>query len=65
MTYTLEDTVQILVEYMRTGCNLKDKYRERIDQFFAFSDQNNCARVYEHVRAFLPTRQIYSCKDTD
>lgn len=65
VTYTLEDTVQILVEYMRTGCNLKDKYRERIDQFFAFSDQNNCARVYEHVRAFLPTRQIYSCKDTD
>ena len=47
--YTLEDTVNRIIEYMANGCKLKDQYRERIDHFFAFDDQNNCQRVYEHV----------------
>lgn len=34
---------------MESGCQLKDKYRERIDNFFAFNDQNNCQRVYEKI----------------
>ena len=44
-------TVDRLIEYMRSGCKLKDKYRARIDAFFAFDDQNNCRRVYEKLRA--------------
>lgn len=47
--YTLEDTVNRIIEYMANGCKLKDQYRERIDHFFAFDDQNNCQRVYEHI----------------
>ena len=34
---------------MKNGCKLKDKYRERIDNFFAFNDRNNCQRVYEEI----------------
>lgn len=47
--YTLEDTVDRIIEYMENGCQLKDKYRQRIDNFFAFNDKNNCQRVYEKI----------------
>lgn len=47
--YDLESTVSRLIEYMENGCKLKDKYRERIDNFFAFDDQNNCQRVYDKI----------------
>ena len=36
---------------MENNCQLKDKYRERIDKFFAFNDMNNCQRVYEAILA--------------
>lgn len=53
VTYTLEEMVDCLIDYMKNGCQLKDKYRERIDHFFAFNDQNNCERVYQKVCELL------------
>lgn len=47
--YTLENTIDRIIEYMENGCRLKDKYRERIDNFFAFNDKNNCQRVYKKI----------------
>ena len=47
--YDVESTVDRIVEYMKNGCRLKDKYRERIDNFFAFNDKDNCRRVYEKI----------------
>ena len=47
--YDLESTVNRIIEYMENGCELKDKYRERIDKFFAFNDQNNCKRIYDRI----------------
>jgi len=47
--YDLEGTVDRIIEYMENGCQLKETYRKRIDQFFSFSDQNNCQRVYEKI----------------
>lgn len=47
--YDLESTVNRIIEYMENGCQLKEKYRARIDGFFAFNDQNNCQRVYEKI----------------
>ena len=44
--YDLDSTVDRIIEYMENGCRLKDKYRERMDSFFAFDDQNNCRRVF-------------------
>lgn len=49
VAYTLEATVDRLIEYMENDCQLKDEYRERIDSFFAFGDQENCRRVYEKI----------------
>ena len=45
-----ETTVDRLIEYMQNGCRLKDKYRARVDAFFAYRDQNNCRRVYEKLK---------------
>ena len=47
--YDEESLIDTLIEYMKNGCKLKDKYRERIDNFFAFNDRNNCQRVYEEI----------------
>ena len=32
---------------------MKEKYRERIDAFFAFDDRNNCERVYNEILKML------------
>lgn len=47
--YDLEGTVDRIIEYMANGCQMKDKYKERVDQFFAYNDQNNCQRLYDHI----------------
>ena len=46
---SVDTLVDRIIEYMENGCQLKDKYRARIDATFPFSDQNNCQRVYEKI----------------
>lgn len=47
--YDLDSTVERIIEYMQNGCQLKDKYRERIDNFFAFNDKGSCERIYKKI----------------
>ncbi|MBQ7335884.1 MAG: CDP-glycerol glycerophosphotransferase family protein [Clostridia bacterium] len=47
--YDLDSTVELLIDYMKNGCLLKDEYRRRVDRFFAFDDQNNCQRILDRV----------------
>lgn len=47
--YDLDSTINRIIEYMENGCKLKDKYRERIDSFFAFNDKNSCERIYNKI----------------
>ncbi len=56
VTETLEETVTGIIRYMKTGCVMEPEYRERADRFFAFSDRNNCQRVYERIKAMLAER---------
>ena len=49
----LEDTVNRIIAYMQSGCQLKEKYRERVDRFFAFKDKNNSQRVYDKLLALM------------
>jgi CDP-glycerol glycerophosphotransferase (TagB/SpsB family) len=46
---SLEEVVDYLIGYMQNGCQLKNKYRKRIDNTFAHNDQKNCERVYQKV----------------
>lgn len=47
--YDLDSTIDRIIEYMQNGCRLKDKYRERIDNFFAFNDKGSCERIYRKI----------------
>ncbi len=48
--YTLDGTIDRMIEYMKNDCILKEIYRERIDDFFAFNDKNNCQRVFHVIK---------------
>lgn len=50
VTYDLESVVNVMIEYMKNGCELKSDYRERMDKFFAFNDKNSCERVYRKIK---------------
>ena len=49
--HTLEGTINRIIEYVENDCLLKDKYRQRIENTFAFNDKNNCERVYQAILA--------------
>ena len=42
-----EEVVNALCDAMHRQCEMEDEYRARADKFFAFSDHNNCKRVFE------------------
>lgn len=47
--YNLESLIDRIAEYMKNGCVLKEKYKERISHFFTYNDRSNCQRVYEKI----------------
>ena len=49
VVHDLESTIDLIMEYVSSGCELKEKYRKRIDDFFAFNDQDNCRRVADKI----------------
>ena len=49
LTYTLDELVDVLIEYMGNRCKMKSIYKKRVKDFFAFNDKKNCQRVYEKL----------------
>ncbi len=47
-----EQIIAELCGYMKRGCRMKDEYRKRADQFFAFDDFRNAERIYQEVMKF-------------
>ena len=45
-----DELVNRIVEYVKNDCKMKDEYVKRVDDFFTFTDRNNCKRVYEAIR---------------
>lgn len=39
-----------IIEYMKNDCKMEQKYIERVDQFYAFTDSKNCERVYSSIK---------------
>lgn len=56
-----EQIVNELCENMKNGCVIKDLYKKRADDFFAFDDFNNCERILKTVDAYL--EKIDACND--
>lgn len=49
ITNTLDETVETLIRYIKNGCRMEEKYVNKVENFFAYTDRNNCRRVYEAV----------------
>lgn len=43
-------TVQTLTGLVLDDCREPEEYRERVETFFAFTDKDNCRRVFEEIR---------------
>lgn len=41
-----EELIDQLIDYMKNDCKMKPEYVKRVDDFFKFSDNNNCERIY-------------------
>ncbi len=47
--YDYEDTVSEIIKTIENDCILDEKYNDRINKFFAYTDKNNCKRVHEEI----------------
>ena len=46
---TYDDTVQAIIDAVNDDCAVQDTYRARMDDFFAFSDRDNCKRILKEI----------------
>lgn len=42
--------IEELCAYMENECKMIEKYVKRVEDFFAYTDHNNCKRIYEIVK---------------
>ena len=47
--YTLDGTVQAVIQCIENDCALDDLYRIRINDFFAYRDKNNSERIVQKL----------------
>ncbi|MBQ6359789.1 MAG: CDP-glycerol glycerophosphotransferase family protein [Lachnospiraceae bacterium] len=47
-----DELISLLTEYMAEGCKMKPEYVARADDFFYYSDHNNCERIYKEMLAY-------------
>lgn len=47
-----EEIIEQLCRNIENGCQMDELYRARVQDFFEYSDHNNCARIYEKVIEF-------------
>ncbi len=48
-----EAVVDAVCAYMEAECRIKEEYERRIEDFFEFTDRNNCKRVYEAMMSSI------------
>lgn len=51
------ELIDMLCDSMKNECKIDEKYVKRADDFFKFSDHNNCKRIYDTVKKYLDERK--------
>lgn len=51
-----DELVGLLIDYMKEGCQMKELYRMRADDFYAFDDRNNCQRIFDEIVRYQSER---------
>ena len=47
---TEDDLVENILDYLKTNCQIKDKFDKNINNFFKYQDKNNSKRCYEWIK---------------
>lgn len=50
-----EEIVNLIIDYIKNDCKIKEEYSSRVESFFLYTDKNNCKRVYDAVKE-LPSK---------
>ena len=50
-----DELINLLIEYMKDGCHMKELYRRRADDFFEFDDHENCHRIFDEIVRYQKT----------
>lgn len=48
--YRHNKLIESIINTIEDDCNMEDVYKQRVDDFFAYTDTNNCERVYNAIR---------------
>ena len=55
---TQEGLINLIFNYINSNCEMKEKYKKRVDEFFEYNeDKNNCKRVYDFILNDSPHTQ--------
>lgn len=46
ITHDNDECIDLLCDYMKNDCKMKEEYVKRADDFFYYDDRNNCERIY-------------------
>ena len=49
-----DELIDLIEDYMKNDCKMKDKYLRRVDEFYLYTDKNNCKRVHETIKKIPP-----------
>ena len=41
--------IDLLKKIINSNCEMDEKFKRRVDEFYEFHDNNNCKRVYEFI----------------
>lgn len=47
--HNYESTLTAIIQAIERDCTVEPRYQARVNQFFAYQDQNNCKRIYETI----------------
>lgn len=54
---THDEMVSCLCDYMDDECRMKPFYKDRADDFFAYSDLNSCERIYNDFTEYIKDKR--------
>ena len=49
-----DELVDLVIDYMENNCEMKEKHIKNVDDYFTFTDKNNCKRVHEAIKKIPP-----------
>ena len=49
-----DELVELIGEYIENDCKMKDEHIKNVEDYFTFTDKNNCKRVHDAIKEIPP-----------